>query len=334
MTRRLNLPSYPWMACTWTKQLWPSEYQFTLFKFRIEDGLMGQGLTKTNGRGLRYVWHWPVGTRRMTSTNAANQGWLWLRWGREKPLSFGSLGKLIIGRVGLLPKLLEGRVRKLEGSGVWEVSSECWVVRFGSWGSWSGSWDARWGTFWSSSPPPPPPRQWSRGARRRPATMGIRFSKTTAGALQGWCQWGGTKLGQGSCENFVFSRKMSKRIFLEFFVPIVLFFRFMPHAVIPGSHLFVQRQEVRIGVALIIQPSSTPPCQFWFVNRFASKCFFLWIFTQRQYRGCTLLPGGNIQDAGVFRFHPRITDIQGITNTTQILLHNTQLHRFSGVFPS
>ena len=55
MTRRLNLPSYPWMACTWTKQLWPSEYQFTLFKFRIEDGLMGQGLTKTNGRGIRYV---------------------------------------------------------------------------------------------------------------------------------------------------------------------------------------------------------------------------------------------------------------------------------------
>ena len=50
---------------------------------------------------------------------------------------------------------------------------------------------------------------------------------------------------------------------------------------------------------------------------------------------CTLqLPGGNIQDAGFFRFQPRITDIQGITNTAQILLHNAQLRRVSGVFPS
>ena len=110
------------------------------------------------------VCYWPVGTRRMTSTNAANQGWPGLSWGRERLLSFGSLGRLKTGRMGLLAKLLEG----LEA---WEVSSECWAVRLGSWRVWSGSWDARWGSFWSSSPPPP--RQWSRGARRRPATMGI-----------------------------------------------------------------------------------------------------------------------------------------------------------------
>ena len=51
-------------------------------------------------------------------------------------------------------------------------------------------------------------------------------------------------------------------------MPIVLFFRLEPHAVIPRWHLFVGRQEVRIGVTLIIQPSLTPPCQFWFSTDF------------------------------------------------------------------
>ena len=55
----------------------------------------------------------------------------------------------------------------------------------------------------------------------------------------------------------------------EFFVPIMVFFRPMPpHAVIPTSHLFVGRQEVRIGVTVIIQPSSTPPCRFSFFSSF------------------------------------------------------------------
>ena len=51
----------------------------------------------------------------------------------------------------------------------------------------------------------------------------------------------------------------------EFFVPIMVFFRPMPpHAVIPTSHLFVGRQEVRIGVTVIIQPSSTLPLSILF----------------------------------------------------------------------
>ena len=162
------------MACTCSKQLCLSEYQFTVWIYILTDRVEFHTLQVQDWRWDRvwqYKWifanvcYWPVGTRRMTSTNAANQGWPWLNCGREKPWSFGSLGR--IGRMGLLAKLLEG-------SGTWEVWSECWAVRLGSWRAGSGSFDARWRSFWSSSPPPP--RQWSRGARRRPpATMGIRL---------------------------------------------------------------------------------------------------------------------------------------------------------------
>ena len=153
----------------------------------------------------------------MTSTSAANQGWLWLSWGSVKLGSLGGLGR-------------SGELDTSFGGG--DVRSEGWVVWcLGCWRVWdSGNWDgvARWGSSWSSSPPP---CQWCRGARRRPAIRSIS---------------GRNYLENGSFLKWDISRRWIFRADCAVFLVV------MPHAVIPKSHLFVAEQELGIGVSLII----------------------------------------------------------------------------------
>ena len=222
----------------------------------------------------------------MTSTSAANQGWLWLSWGSVK---LGSLGGL--GRNGLLDTSFGGG----------DVRSEGWVVWcLGCWRVWdSGNWDgvARWGSSWSSSPPP---CQWCRGARRRPAIRSIS---------------GRNYLENGSFLKWDISRRWIFRADCAVF-PVV-----MPHAVIPKSHLFVAEQELVIGVSLIIgnlhlqPPLSIPLFQlettltgYFHIEMWQPRTIY---FLESSRATLQAIVQGDFQDPAFFRFHPRIADIQG-----------------------